>query len=140
MSYRDLEQMTRSTAARFVGKYVSILDDIEQLRSDIGSDRWADRATNDPAVWFEWVQAFWEELGATFLEPVVPGSNAFETRDGERATLDVPYDGSDPTAVPRLGLARPGAERASLDEFRTVLANWGGSLDALEVSLSEPRA
>lgn len=139
MSYPDLEEMTRSTAARFVGKYVSMLDDIEQLRSDIGSDRWADRATNDPAVWFEWIQAFWEELGATFFEPVAPGFNAFETRDGERATLEVPYDGSDPTAVPRLGLARPGAERVSLDEFRGVLANWNGSLRALEVALLELR-
>lgn len=138
MSDPGLEVATKLTGARFLEKYTSMIDDIEQLRSDVGSDRWGDSSTNDPAVWFEWVQAFWEVLGATFRAPVAPGPNTFETREGKVATLNVPYDGSDPTVIPRLDMAGPGAERASLEEFRVALASWSGTLGALGVRLSAP--
>jgi hypothetical protein len=137
MSFLDLEFAAKLTAARFLEKYRSMIDDIVQLRSDIGSDRWGDESTNDPAVWFEWVQAFWEVRGATFSDPVSPGPNAFTIKEGLSATLDVPYDGSNPTITPGLDIAHLGAERDGLDKFRTVLEDWSGSLLELQDALSQ---
>jgi hypothetical protein len=138
MSSPDLDEMIRPIVSRFLDRYLETSSDIEQLRSDIGIDRWADGVTNDPAVWFEWVQACWEAQGAVFARPVEPGENKFTLSGTYAFSLLVPNDGSDPVVEPARERPARGAERAGIEAFRAVLQEWPGSLEGLKDSIPSP--
>jgi len=134
MSPQDLDEKTRRAAVTFLDRYLRTSADIDQLRSDNGDDRWGDGVTNDPAVWFEWVQACWEAQGAIFTRALEAGENEVRWSTYSES-LVVPYDGSDPVGGVRGAQVAAGEERRRLRELRAVLRDWTGSLEEFRRAL-----
>jgi hypothetical protein len=122
------DQMRWRTITIFLERFMSTAgDDAFLLRSDLGRDTWGS-VTNDPGLWFEWVQAYWEARGVAFPGPILNHSNPVGTPSGARI-LEVPDSGEDPYWASETN--RSGTEREDLDQLTVFLDAWSGSLAEL---------